>query len=674
MSRRGGTVYEERDYYSREGPPPAPPPPPPAPVRTRERERDYEELDIYSRREREPERGSRPDFLREDYGRPDPGQLVLRDRKEETFRRPRSPSPTRSVYRERVIQRSPSPPPVRIREQRTERVIRSPSPPPPVRIREQRTERVIQKSPSPPPFERVRIIERERDRSPTPPPERLRARMVETRERIRERSPSPARSVYRERVVERERTPSPPPVRIRERIVERERERSPSPPPVRIRERIVERERERSPSPPRIENIRIRNFERERLPSPSPSPSPSPPPTIRAPPIHQEIITHHRHIDHGFELARAPSPPPPPRRREKETDIDIHTSRNNTEIDIKQTSSRSRTPQPTSTSLARREKFYDDDSSIFEGERDTLKVRDTKFDISSRRSVSARPAPRERERVRVDIRDDESEGDYYRRRADERAYIGEAYNGATKDWAIVDVPPGTERVQMDGVGGGSEEITWQRYNGVRRSKFIPERDRFPARAPERLPERGVERERERIEIRDEPRREGSGMEIEISSSRRREGSGSYEREYERIEESSDRRIGMPRPPPKARDESLWTEITKDLVSREAIEEMGYDFEETEFFFYIIQYLKYEDVLELVKITEKIRRERQERIREIERERERIERRDRERDEWERFDRRKEREVPPYDDERIIEREIIYEGGRRGPPPRRGGGW
>ncbi|TVY44642.1 hypothetical protein LSUB1_G001832 [Lachnellula subtilissima] len=650
MSRRGGTVYEERDYYSREGPPPAPPPPPPAPVRTRERERDYEEVDTYSRREREPERGSRPDFLREDYGRPDPGQLVVRERKEETFRRPRSPSPTRSVYRERVITRSPSPPPVRIREQRTERVIqRSPSPPPPVRIQSSK------KSPSPPPFERVRIIERERERSPTPPPERLRARVVETRERIRERSPSPVRSVYRERVVERERTPSPPPVRIRERI--------------------VERERERSPSPPRVENIRIRNFERR--PSPSPSPSPSPPPTIRAPPIHQEIITHHRHIDHGFEIAHVPSPPPP-RRREKETDIDIHTSRNNTEIDIKQTSSRSRTPQPTSTSLARREKFYDDDSSIFEGERDTLKVRDTKFDISSRRSVSARPDTRERERVRVDIRDDESEGDYYRRRADERAYIGEAYNGATKDWAIVDVPPGTERVQLDGVGGGSEEITWQRYNGVRRSKFIPERDRFPERAPERIPERvperGVERERERIEIRDDPRREGTGMEIEISSSRRREGGGSYEREYERIEESSDRRIGMPRPPPKARDESLWTEITKDLVSREAIEEMGYDFEETEFFFYIIQYLKYEDVLELVKVTEKIRRERQERIREIERERERIERRDRERDEWERFSKRKEREVPAYDDERIIEREIIYEGGRRGPPPRRGGGW
>jgi len=28
------------------------------------------------------------------------------------------------------------------------------------------------------------------------------------------------------------------------------------------------------------------------------------------------------------------------------------------------------------------------------------------------------------------------------------------------------------------------------------------------------------------------------------------------------------------------------------VSREAIEQLGYDFEETEFFYYIIQYLRY----------------------------------------------------------------------------------
>jgi hypothetical protein len=81
----------------------------------------------------------------------------------------------------------------------------------------------------------------------------------------------------------------------------------------------------------------------------------------------------------------------------------------------------------------------------------------------------------------------------------------------------------------------------------------------------------------------------------------------------------------------------------------------------------------EDVLQLVNISESIRRERRERIREIERERERLERRDKDREEWEmveRTERRRERDRP-FDDERIIEREIIYDGRR---PPRRNGGW
>ena len=99
---------------------------------------------------------------------------------------------------------------------------------------------------------------------------------------------------------------------------------------------------------------------------------------------------------------------------------------------------------------------------------------------------------------------------------------------------------------MDGVGGGEQEITWQRYNGVRRSKFYPDGD------------------------------DGYGREV-----------------------------GRPLPPPAAggeiggrygreRDpkEGLWTEITKDLVVKEAIKEMGYEFEETDDFYYIMQYLRY----------------------------------------------------------------------------------
>ena len=37
---------------------------------------------------------------------------------------------------------------------------------------------------------------------------------------------------------------------------------------------------------------------------------------------------------------------------------------------------------------------------------------------------------------------------------------------------------------------------------------------------------------------------------------------------------------------------MWTEITKDLVIKEAIEERGYEYEETDDFFYVIEYLKY----------------------------------------------------------------------------------
>ena len=42
--------------------------------------------------------------------------------------------------------------------------------------------------------------------------------------------------------------------------------------------------------------------------------------------------------------------------------------------------------------------------------------------------------------------------------------------------------------------------------------------------------------------------------------------------------------------PKKKD--MWTEITKDLVIREAIDSMGYACEETDDFFYVMEYLRY----------------------------------------------------------------------------------
>lgn len=42
---------------------------------------------------------------------------------------------------------------------------------------------------------------------------------------------------------------------------------------------------------------------------------------------------------------------------------------------------------------------------------------------------------------------------------------------------------------------------------------------------------------------------------------------------------------------KERRDERWTEITKDLVVREAIERLGYEFEETRTFYYIFSYLE-----------------------------------------------------------------------------------
>lgn len=132
----------------------------------------------------------------------------------------------------------------------------------------------------------------------------------------------------------------------------------------------------------------------------------------------------------------------------------------------------------------------------------------------------------------------EEEAAYYNRKALERGYPGEAYNGATRDWALVDVPPGTERVRMDGAGGGAQEITWQRYNGVRRSKFM-----------------------------------SGGREFDT-------GYG----------ESSP--VGPVVGPTRPRAKDMWTEVTKDLVVKDAIEALGYEYEETDAFFYVMEYLRY----------------------------------------------------------------------------------
>lgn len=271
---------------------------------------------------------------------------------------------------------------------------------------------------------------------------------------------------------------------------------------------------------------------------------------------------------------KPPTPPPPPRTappqvRERDLDIDIDIRRNETDIDVRErTRSRSR---PRERPRPRPQSYYEEDDLIIERDRDIVRV------DGRRRAQSAAP-PRA---------DYEDEAEYITSKIDSRGRMGEAYHGATRDWTIVDVPPGTERVKMDGVGGGSAEVNWSRYSGVRRSKFVPEREETPVSVVSE-PIRGRE-----------PSRDRERLSIQVYDSRDK----SRDREVE-VDEIQDRRITIrndDRAPPRKRNE-MWTEITKDLVSREAIDRLGYEYEETEWFFYVMQYLRYVSLTFILRLT------------------------------------------------------------------------
>lgn len=587
------------------------------------RDRDYDELDVDITRSRYPEtrapraetvikerdtvindrrseRGPRqPDFLRDDYGKSsNAGPLVLREdrREEDTYSR----APTRRRSLESVRSRAP---PERVVEK--EEIIirerdreRDRGPPYPRSERDftelDRKEDIVFRErarprPQPPPErqeEEIDIKIRRGGEEPRPPPPRSEApSRAELRERdveeIRfrrgggERPAPPRTEVDREEIRITERRSSPPARSERGRDVIREeidiRERSIPAPRARSQSRgalvarkeeewVVRRRRERSPTPPppprdyEKEEIIIRRKERTPSPEPvrEPTPPPPPPPAldpIIRPPIIQEVITHHRHIDHGVERVRSPTPPPPPAPPSPPRE-------ENLEIEIRRQGMRNG-------------KYYDEDIIFEKDTHERKPTRDVELsrEVSRRRSISASTRRRSPSPARRGGRYDDdmaNEAEYYNRKVSSRAYPGEAYNGATKDWGLVDVPPGTERVRMDGVGGGAQEITWQRYNGERRGRFITGDRAYepewgngggyaeaPAPPPIAPPARDEVRETRITE--------------------------------RRIVEETNRG--------KTRDK-MWTEITKDLVIKEAVDEMGYEYEETDDFFYVIEYLRY----------------------------------------------------------------------------------
>lgn len=587
-----------------------------------------------------------PAFLREDYGQTTAGAMVLRARDREDViyapRRQRSPSPRQErdeiiIRREERSESRPPAPRARPREQSREReeiIIRrdersdSRPPAPRYRGRDQEVER-----------EEIIIRREERDdrdsyapprRSTTAPPrevEREREEIIIRRDEIDSRSridddlrsqrsyrppPPPSRNDYdREEIIirrekpevdDRSYRPPPPPSRNevdRQEIIIRREQQDPD-----NRSRVTrsryeedmsltrpishERARGRSHSSASEDEIIIRREQRDdrgrestrqeiiirktsrsRSPSPTasvstrapPAPMPAPEPqVIYAPQIHQEVITHHRHIDHGYEVQlpprrqpvysrppSPPSPPPPPPlapasvREQSEERIEIRRSetrngRNeneNTEIIIsRKERSESRGPPPSRA----RERSVDFREEI---------------DYSSSRG-------RDWEQRNIS-----EEAEYYNDRAVSRGYPGEAYHGATRDWGLVDVPPGTRRVRMDGAGGGAQEVSWQRYNGNRRAKFLPNADMDEGYTSD--PGRPMPRSIREPEPQPEP---------VIAN-----------------------RFGARRDP---RDR-LWTEVTKDLVVKEAILEMGYEYQEDEQHYYIFKYMQYVSAARFVNI-------------------------------------------------------------------------
>ncbi|KAJ4145456.1 hypothetical protein LMH87_004306 [Akanthomyces muscarius] len=435
-------------------------------------------------------------------------------------------------------------------------------------------------------------IDQHRDRTPAflregarrgePGPMVLRRREVESFDRHRSPSP-PHQRIVEERMVRRARSESPPPhgrERSRTRIVQTERTVSPvrrrvvrSPSPT---VRFVERRRERSSSPDDddddvVDHEHIRIVERERGRSPERSPSPLPQPAvIKAPTIEREVITHYTDIDHGVIRARQPSPlPPPPRPHRahddvRETDIDIHLDKHHTDVDIRKRS-RSRS----------RHRHYHDDDYYDESSNSS----------NTRLRVDAGRPPR---RTRS-MMGRSSEGDYIASRIDARGRMGEARGGATRDWELVDVPPGTERVRMDGIGGGRTDTTWSKYSGERQTKF-----EGGASAGALVP---ILKKKHKHESQSRERRLSVAVvdrDTEIDIERRR-----------RHRSKSRPKVVAPR--------DTWTEVSRSLVSREAIERLGYPFEESKHYFYIQMFLPSDAVTELMDLSEDLRRSRRRKV-------------------------------------------------------------
>ncbi|CAI7566200.1 unnamed protein product [Penicillium palitans] len=289
------------------------------------------------------------------------------------------------------------------------------------------------------------------------------------------------------------------------------------------------------------EEIRIRKS-KDKLSSRQPSPSLD---SIHVPPIHQDMFTHHRHIDHGYKDAHTPRVrSPQPRSRKGSFD----------EIDIQHRKMR---------------------GGRMSEENIVLKHSDSEDSLTPEDSISPTSGPavdfndpweratKSATRRRPKSLEDESESDYSLGISDapsmrevekdimiESTRVVNKGPRGTDDWSVVHAPSPDEAIEMTGA----------------------------------------------LDVVEVKPRHSSVDEAEVG------------------------RVAQQVTDPEETRNDRWTEIAKRLVVREAIEQMGFEYEETRTCYYIFSYLKSDDIDELVELSDEIRSARRRRIRDIQRER------------------------------------------------------
>jgi hypothetical protein len=266
------------------------------------------------------------------------------------------------------------------------------------------------------------------------------------------------------------------------------------------------------PAPPYRSRLPIHS--RNPAGGPSKAPPPAQPTTIEIPRIRQEITTHPRQIEHGYPYAPVPRTDKLPVRglqphpgtgrggmaaQDKLKEIGQETTfkaaetraielfNSETDFEYEKQLKRSFWKAGLSRELCNKviEAHRDKEQKKRElrksgnarppilreeGQRAALQPQQT--EATPVEALSIQPKDVAIERWDDNGREILEEAEYYNKRALERARPGEASLGVLKDWSLVDLPPGTRLVTMQGAGGAVQKISWQKYNGCRRMEFI----------------------------------------------------------------------------------------------------------------------------------------------------------------------------------------------------------